>query len=153
MSDYQGTDDELQELLVGVYNCSRDWSAWQYGTMTEDDFRSAAETDLSADLIAWRDAAVAEAVKHPPSSGAVPVLPGGPRMRVVVRYVAGNPGCSKADAGRSGEGVLFWGSVERAIARGYLRQEKDHPGGHCRLYVTPAGTRFAGPADRNGSGS
>lgn len=31
------------EFLKGLYVCGRDWSAWQYGTMTQDDFAPANE--------------------------------------------------------------------------------------------------------------
>ena len=26
------------EILTGLYDCGRDWSAWEAGTMTESDF-------------------------------------------------------------------------------------------------------------------
>jgi len=54
-----GADDELHEILHGEYACTRSWEAWQYGTMTEADFTPMGETEIVADLIAWRDAAVA----------------------------------------------------------------------------------------------
>jgi hypothetical protein len=57
-----GSDAELDDLLGvrnGIYACTRAWEAWSIGTMTEDDFIPAAEADVRADLIAWRDAAVA----------------------------------------------------------------------------------------------
>ncbi len=53
-----GTDDQLHEILHGEYACTRDWSAWQYGTMTEADFTPMGETEIASDLLAWRDAAV-----------------------------------------------------------------------------------------------
>lgn len=68
----------------------------------------------------------------------------GPRMLAVARYVAGHPGCSKSDAARCGEsGPLYAGSVERAIRRGYVRTEQDHPTAHYRLFLTEAGEEFA----------
>lgn len=54
-----GDDAELDSILTDVYACTRGWEAWEYGTMTEDDFTLATATDLREDLIAWRDAAVA----------------------------------------------------------------------------------------------
>ena len=57
-----GTDEELARILgtdFSVVACTRVWEAWQYGTMTEDDFINATESDLPGELIAWRDAAVA----------------------------------------------------------------------------------------------
>ena len=54
-----GTDDDLSVLLESYYWCGRSWEAWQYKTMTEEDFEPAAECVLPAELIAWRDAAVA----------------------------------------------------------------------------------------------
>ncbi len=35
----------LAETLGGVYVCDRTWSAWGVGTMTQDDFYPAAESD------------------------------------------------------------------------------------------------------------
>jgi hypothetical protein len=54
-----GTDDDLSVLLESYYWCGRSWEAWQYKTMTEEDFEPAAGCVLPAELIAWRDAAVA----------------------------------------------------------------------------------------------
>ena len=74
------------------------------------------------------------------------VLPGGPRMRAVVKFVIENPGCSKSDAGREGgTGPSRQGSVERVIAHGYVRAEKQ-PGGTYKLQATPKGEAFAGQA-------
>ena len=56
-----GADSDLDTLLEGYYWCGRAWEAWQYKTMTEDDFEEAGECELPADLRAWRDAAVAAA--------------------------------------------------------------------------------------------
>ena len=70
----------------------------------------------------------------------------GPRMRVVVRYVAAHPGCSKGDAARGGEsGPLYASSVQRAVLRGFIREDRDkgRPGSGCRLFVTDAGREFA----------
>jgi hypothetical protein len=68
-------------------------------------------------------------------------------MRAVVRYVAGHPGCSKSDAARCGDsGPLYQGSVERAIRRGYVRAEQDHPTARYRLFATDAGREFANAA-------
>lgn len=56
---WTGTDADLDDILIDVYTCSRDWVAWDHRTMTRDDFEPAAEGDVYTDLIAWRDAAVA----------------------------------------------------------------------------------------------
>lgn len=53
-----GSDEQLHQILHGEYACTRDWSAWGYGTMTEADFTPMGETEIVADLLAWRDAAV-----------------------------------------------------------------------------------------------
>ena len=37
--------DKAIEVLQDHYTCTRVWSAWSYGTMTQDDFRLAAEDD------------------------------------------------------------------------------------------------------------
>jgi hypothetical protein len=57
-----GSDEDLVRILgtdFQIVACTRVWGAWQAGTMTEDDFINATESDLPAELIAWRDAAVA----------------------------------------------------------------------------------------------
>ena len=41
----------LAEALTGVYVCSRVWSAWRVGTMTEGDFQLAAECDEVLDAL------------------------------------------------------------------------------------------------------
>jgi len=65
VSDLTGADAELDSILDSTYVCTRVWEAWQYKTMAEDDFIPAAEADVRADLIAWRDAAVAAAPGKP----------------------------------------------------------------------------------------
>jgi len=57
--EHADTDTGLAAILADVWACTRVWEAWQFGTMTEDDFVPAAETDIAGDLIVWRDAAVA----------------------------------------------------------------------------------------------
>ena len=37
--------DLARELLADLLWCTRCWSAWSYGTMTQDDFRNAANDD------------------------------------------------------------------------------------------------------------
>jgi hypothetical protein len=59
VSEVTGTEDDLAYLLGGTYICTRVWEAWEAGTMTEEDFTPADTPDVRADLIAWRDAAVA----------------------------------------------------------------------------------------------
>lgn len=51
-------EPELHELLKNsaLFVCTRVWSAWGYGTMTEDDFVPLCdELDTIADLLEWRD--------------------------------------------------------------------------------------------------
>jgi hypothetical protein len=59
VSEVTGTEDDLAYLLGDTYICTRVWDAWEAGTMTEEDFTPADTPDVRADLIAWRDAAVA----------------------------------------------------------------------------------------------
>jgi len=71
----------------------------------------------------------------------------GPRMREVVKYVAAHPGCSKSDAARGGKsGPLYASSVQRAVFRGFIREDRGggRAGSRCRLFVTDAGLEFAG---------
>lgn len=42
--------DLINDHLTSTYVCTRVWSAWGYGTMSQDDFVDARETDLAADL-------------------------------------------------------------------------------------------------------
>jgi hypothetical protein len=37
--------DAIAENLTSVYICTRVWSAWNYGTMTRDDFMDATDCD------------------------------------------------------------------------------------------------------------
>lgn len=60
----EGGDDALDSILDGYYWCGRVWEGWQVGTMTEDDFSPAGEEGIVADLIAWRNAAVAKAIEE-----------------------------------------------------------------------------------------
>ncbi len=60
-----GATIELAQILDqdDVLVCTRDWSAWQYGTMSENDFESYSEGLDNPDsgvceILAWRDAAV-----------------------------------------------------------------------------------------------
>ena len=49
--------DAISQVLTSVYVCGRVWSAWQAGTMTEDDFIPAADSDEVLNEIT--DAAIA----------------------------------------------------------------------------------------------
>lgn len=65
-----GTEEQLHELLRDEYACTRHWSAWDVGTMTRADFVPMGETEIVADLLAWRDAYAARllaqaGVTHP----------------------------------------------------------------------------------------
>lgn len=60
----------------------------------------------------------------------------GPRMRAVVAWVTANPGCNKQEAAR-GAGASY-DAVERAIRRGLIRAEQDHPTSWYRLYPAEA---------------
>ena len=42
--------DLINDHLTSTYVCMRVWSAWGYGTMSQDDFVDARETDLASDL-------------------------------------------------------------------------------------------------------
>ena len=53
----------LAEALGDVYVCGRTWSAWGVGTMTQDDFYPAAESDEVLDSLVQ---AVATATPPPP---------------------------------------------------------------------------------------
>ena len=42
--------DLIAEHLSGTYHCNRVWSAWNVGTMSEDDFSDVSESDTPAEL-------------------------------------------------------------------------------------------------------
>ncbi len=64
MTDFAptGSDNDLEAILHGEYACTRSWDAWQVGTMTQDDFTPMLETEIVGGLLAWRDAAVKNAL-------------------------------------------------------------------------------------------
>ena len=67
MSDIQPTEADREEairILDGSYECTRVWSAWSYGTMSEDDFGLSAEDENRVDDTAKAIARIrADAVK------------------------------------------------------------------------------------------
>jgi hypothetical protein len=48
---HQKLRDAFAQALTGVYVCGRVWEAWQYGTMTEDDFQPASECEEVLDSL------------------------------------------------------------------------------------------------------
>ncbi len=44
--------DVVREHLTSAYVCTRVWAAWSVGTMAEDDFEPASETDMADDIAA-----------------------------------------------------------------------------------------------------
>ena len=44
--------NKAMDILNGLYHCDRIWEAWQYGTMTQDDFILANEDDNIVEEIA-----------------------------------------------------------------------------------------------------
>ena len=50
----------VRSHLTSTYHCTRVWTAWHVGTMTEDDFEPASESDMAEDIA---DAILAA---HPP---------------------------------------------------------------------------------------
>jgi len=48
--DKEAVADVIAEGLRGAYHCTRVWSAWGVGTMTEDDFAPVDESDTPAEL-------------------------------------------------------------------------------------------------------
>lgn len=62
-----GSEDALRALLAEMEAlvCTRDWNAWQYRTMRDDDFVQVADDpDLIAQFVAWRDEAIDEALRR-----------------------------------------------------------------------------------------
>lgn len=42
--------DIVREHLTATYVCTRVWGAWQVGTMSEEDFIDASETELADEI-------------------------------------------------------------------------------------------------------
>ena len=61
--------DTVRDYLGDIFECTRVWEAWQVGTMTQNDFTPADETELSDDIAG----AVATLYTHPASRQAVSV--------------------------------------------------------------------------------
>lgn len=57
--------DLIAENMHGVYHCNRVWSAWQVGTMSEDDFEPYAESESPAELAATIYAALSKPPVQP----------------------------------------------------------------------------------------
>ncbi len=73
----------IADSLGDIYVCSRVWSAWSYGTMSEDDFAPAADDDDVLDNLV--DAAIA-ALAQPPEAPAARLAPdGGEVSRLVLQ--------------------------------------------------------------------
>ena len=65
--------EAIAEALGDAYDCTRVWSAWSYGTMSQDDFSLVAEDRSRLEEIA--DAAMLAAAPTPPvSEGVDPVM-------------------------------------------------------------------------------
>lgn len=75
------TRETLAEIvrshLTSTYHCVRVWEAWHVGTMTEDDFEPASESDMAEDIA---DAILAA---HPPREASVAPEPGEPLPEVL----------------------------------------------------------------------
>lgn len=56
--------DAIASNMTSVYLCNRVWSAWRYGTMSEDDFTAAIESDQFVNDMAT---AVVSALEDGPS--------------------------------------------------------------------------------------
>jgi hypothetical protein len=65
--------DALADILGGVYVCDRAWSAWGVGTMTQDDFYPAAESDEVLDSLV-------EAIAKATPPAAQPAVPEGMKL-------------------------------------------------------------------------
>jgi len=72
--------DLIEKHLAGSYYCGRVWSAWQMGTMTEDDFTAISQTDIPGELAAEIVAALppqyqqerpAQSFPHPDTAGLI----------------------------------------------------------------------------------
>ena len=67
--DVERIADTVRDYLGDIFECTRVWEAWQVGTMTQNDFTPADETELADDIAG----AVATLYTHPASRQAVSV--------------------------------------------------------------------------------
>lgn len=65
--DRESLIDLIEDNLYAVYHCTRVWSAWGVGTMSEDDFHEARGTELAPDLA---DAIIAKFAASPEAAPA-----------------------------------------------------------------------------------
>lgn len=72
LADESGLRDAVQEGLRGLLGCGRVWSAWGVGTMSEDDFYHADETDECIDQVMDAIRPFFEASRPAASSSAAP---------------------------------------------------------------------------------
>lgn len=63
--------DIISEHLTAIYACTRVWEAWSVGTMSEDDFVPAGETEFSDELTAALLAALAKEPAQAQTGGEV----------------------------------------------------------------------------------
>jgi hypothetical protein len=68
--------DTIGEGLRGLYVCGRTWSAWQAGTMTEDDFYPAEDSDECVDEIFNRVCAIINGISIAAPVASVPDVVG-----------------------------------------------------------------------------
>ena len=64
--DVERIADTVRDYLGDIFACTRVWEAWQVGTMTQNDFTPADETELADDIAG----AVATLYTHPASAQA-----------------------------------------------------------------------------------
>jgi len=87
------TPEALAELiapmLAGTYHCGRVWSAWQVGTMSEDDFAPVEESDTPHDIAAAILAALPELLAAQPASSAGEQEPVGEVVQLFATTKAG----------------------------------------------------------------
>ena len=62
--------DMIAEHLSGTYRCLRVWEAWNFGTMSQDDFDDVGESDTPPELADAILAALSTAAQ-PPADGAL----------------------------------------------------------------------------------
>ena len=70
--DRESLIDLIEDNLHAVYHCTRVWSAWGIGTMSEDDFHEARGTELAPDLADAIIAKLAAAAPAAPSAATEP---------------------------------------------------------------------------------
>lgn len=93
----------VADILGDAYHCTRAWSAWSYGTMTEDDFYSVSESDTPNEIAAK----VAGLYAAPPAPVAEIREPTPEECERIYAFWLNSEGCNGRTLGERMGGLTF----------------------------------------------